>query len=899
MGLMFKICLAIIVALALPASAAAAPGSVIAVDHEDFGQLFMDSSQADPRDNTVNILSGETVTFSYPAGTSAHNVDFTPLSLKPSTCVQTAGIMVPSLPIPPLPPFAQGPGWAGNCTFNTVGTYSFLCPVHPAMVGTVVVAPAQTNQPPTVSASRTPSGDVTVGTSVAFSAVGADPDGDTLTYVWDFGDGGTSTAQNPSHSYAAAGTFNAKVTVSDGKGATADTTLSVVVKAGNAAPTVTGSRTPSGTVSPGTPVAFTATGTDPDGDPLTYSWDFGDSGTSTSQNPTHTYAAAGSYTATVTVSDGRGGTGSATVSVSVGSASNQNPTVTAGRSPGGNTRVGVPLAFTATGTDADGDALTYAWDFGDGGTSSAQNPTHAYLTAATFTARVTVSDGRGGSATTTLEIVVQANRSPTISVATATPSDGIVPLTVQFEATGGDPDGHAINYEWDLDGNGTFETAQQHPKYTFTTAGGPNPVLRVTDNFGGSITRSVTINALPVTPDPAANFNALLFTKTAGFRHSNIDEGITAIKKLGAENHFSVDAIENASLFTDAFLSRYDVVIFLSTTGDVLDDTQQAAFERFIQSGKGYVGIHAAADSEYWWPWYGEMVGGYFRNHPPGTPTATVVREGSHYTTAHLPERWTRADEWYNYQGLIDPVLNGGGTDVSPRVSSPIHVLLTMDEATYVEQDGSDDVNDDHPIAWCKRYDGGRMFYTGLAHTEASFVEEAFLRHLQNGIEVSAGFTPDEACGVAATAPTHEAQVEVGADVPLVLGLSVSGAAQLGEIQPGVGKTYTASVAASVTSTAGQATLTVADPDTVNPGRLANGDYVLASPLRTRATNAANPSAAFAPLTNAPLPLLSYSAAISNDAVTLEFSQPVGANETLRAGSYGKTLRYTLSTTTP
>ena len=135
-----------------------------------------------------------------------------------------------------------------------------------------------------------------------------------------------------------------------------------------------------------------------------------------------------------------------------------------------------------------------------------------------------------------------------------------------------------------------------------------------------------------------------MFSKTAAFRHSNIDEGITAIKLLGSQQNFTVDAIEDASLFTDAFLSRYDVVIWNSTTGDVLNDAQQAAFERYIRAGGGYVGVHSAADTEYTWSWYGQLVGGYFRNHPNGTPTATVVVEDA--TTAfhrHTSRRAGRA----------------------------------------------------------------------------------------------------------------------------------------------------------------------------------------------------------------------------------------------------------------
>src|SRR4051812_15770868 len=119
----------------------------------------------------------------------------------------------------------------------------------------------------------------------------------------------------------------------------------------------------------------------------------------------------------------------------------------------------------------------------------------------------------------------------------------------------------------------------------------------------------------------------LVFSKTAGFRHDSIPQGIAMVQALGAANGFSVTATEDAAQFTEANLAQYDVVVFLSTTGDILNDTQQAAFEHYIEAGGGYVGIHAAADTEYTWPWYGQMIGGYFRNHPAGTPTATVKVE--------------------------------------------------------------------------------------------------------------------------------------------------------------------------------------------------------------------------------------------------------------------------------
>src|SRR3954452_1503205 len=299
------------------ATPAAAPalvdGSIVAFD---FG--FRDGSQAGPDDNTVNITPGGKVTFSYPTGESVHNVIFVDSGPQPTSCVQTvAPPPYPILPVPPLPFTTEPPGWVGSCTFNTAGTYTFYCQAHNFMTGTVTVA-VPANNPPTVTATRNPSRNVTHGTSITFSATGADADGDTLTYAWDFGDSGTSAKASDTHSYTTPGDYAAKVTVSDGKGGSNSQTLNVHVTQANRNPTVTAARTPTGSVTAGSLVAFTATGSDADGDTLTYSWDFGDStAASTTQNPSHTYAAAGSFIAKVTVSDGKGGTGSATVPVTV------------------------------------------------------------------------------------------------------------------------------------------------------------------------------------------------------------------------------------------------------------------------------------------------------------------------------------------------------------------------------------------------------------------------------------------------------------------------------------------------------------------------------------------------------------------------------------------------------
>jgi cytochrome c len=221
----------------------------------------------------------------------------------------------------------------------------------------------------------------------------------------------------------------------------------------------------------------------------------------------------------------------------------------------------------------------------------------------------------------------------------------------------------------------------------------------------------------------------LVFSETAAFRHGSIPTGRAAIQQLGQENGFLVDATEDSAQFTDANLARYDAVVWLSTTGDVLNDEQQAAFERYIQGGGGYVGIHSASDTEYDWPWYGGLVGAYFRNHPAQQTADLVVSDSAHPSTASLPTEWTRFDEWYNFQ-------------TNPRGN--VHVLLTIDERSY--SPGSGAMGSDHPMAWCHAYDGGRAWYTALGHTNQSFGEPLFRQHILGGIKWAAGMAGGD-CG--------------------------------------------------------------------------------------------------------------------------------------------------------
>jgi cytochrome c len=221
----------------------------------------------------------------------------------------------------------------------------------------------------------------------------------------------------------------------------------------------------------------------------------------------------------------------------------------------------------------------------------------------------------------------------------------------------------------------------------------------------------MTSTALPDAEPP----RILLFSKTTGFRHESIPDAIAALEKLGAQHGFAVDATEDAATFTDERLGHYRAVVFLMTTGDVLDDAQQAAFERYIRAGNGYVGVHSASDTEYSWPWYGELVGAYFSDHPAIQQARIQIEDSTHPSTAGLPNPWTRTDEWYNFR-------------TNPRVH--VHVLATLDEATY--QCGT--MGADHPIAWYHDYDGGRAWYTAGGHTSASYTEPEFLQHLLGGI---------------------------------------------------------------------------------------------------------------------------------------------------------------------
>jgi len=247
------------------------------------------------------------------------------------------------------------------------------------------------------------------------------------------------------------------------------------------------------------------------------------------------------------------------------------------------------------------------------------------------------------------------------------------------------------------------------------------PMRKLLGVAAAAVTILASVGSSPASAADAP-YDVLVFSKTAGFRHDAIAVGIQAIRDLGSANSFTVTATEDSSQFNATTLAQYEAVVFLNTTGDVLNSTQQTAFENYIRAGGGYVGVHSASDTEYDWSFYGELVGAYFSSHPAIQQATIRVENRAHAATAGLSPTLSRTDEWYNFR-------------TNPRSSA--RVLATLDESSY--SGGS--MGSDHPHTWCKTYQGGRSFYTGSGHTQSSYSETGFRAVLLGGIRYAANRT--------------------------------------------------------------------------------------------------------------------------------------------------------------
>ncbi|MEU2824599.1 ThuA domain-containing protein [Streptomyces bacillaris] len=525
-------------------------------------------------------------------------------------------------------------------------------------------------------------------------------------------------------------------------------------------------------------VKFSSAGTsDGDGDPLTYSWDFGDGGTSTAADPTYTYRKNGTYVATVTAEDPTGRTGSASVHITVG---NTAPTVELvlpedgqlfafGDSVPFKVNVSDPedgtidctkveVKFTL-GHDSHGHDITT--EHGCEGTiKTAMEGGHDPNAniyggiSATYT-----DNGGGGQAKLTGKD--QARLQPRHRQAEHFDNSSGITTPSKASAHGGKTVGDIHNDDWisfktyvlagttkltariSSAGSGGFLEVRTGSPTGKILGSGPVPVTGSWDTFqdidiplrgapkkqtelflvfkgGDGALYDIDDFELSNTPVDKTAKRVLVFSKTAGFRHDSIPAGIAALKEIGKDTNISVDSTESAAQFTTSNLARYDAVAFLSTTGDVLNADQQKAFENYVATGGGYVGIHAAADTEYDWEFYGGLVGAYFDSHPQIQSATVRVEDHDHPATAHLDEEWERTDEWYNYR-------------TNPRDEAK--VLATLDETTYT----GGNMKGDHPISWCQTYQGGRSFYTGLGHTKESYAEPAFRQHLSGGLRYATG----------------------------------------------------------------------------------------------------------------------------------------------------------------
>ena len=519
-------------------------------------------------------------------------------------------------------------------------------------------------------------------------------------------------------------------------------------------------------------VVFSSSGSaDPEGGALRYRWSFGDGATSTAASPSHTYTAAGTYQPTLTVTDGDGLTGSASLVVTVG---NTAPGVTL-RTPvhGQLFSFGDTVAFEVDVRDAEDGAIdcsrvkvTYLVGHDShahqitsrtGCSGSIQVPADGEHDAAAnlygvFDAEYTDRGGLTSHASRTLQ--PRHRQAEHFSAQSG----------VQVAEHGGAQGARAVGYAADGDwiafepyalGDATRLTAR-------VASGAAGGVLEVrTGSVTGPLLGSIAVPATggwddytevsgPVQGATAASTKlvlvfrkasgdgdlfdvdaftfdtqardgdaVLVFTRTAGYRHDSIPAGIDAVRALGAVGGFSVTATEDAAAFTPANLARYQAVVFLSTTGDVLDGAQQAALQAYVDGGGGFVGIHAAADTEYDWPYYGQLVGAWFDSHPAVQQATVVTEDRNHPATAHLGASWSHVDEWYNYRS-------------SPRAS--VRVLQRLDEGSY---DGGD--MGDHPITWCHAQGAGRAFYTGLGHTMEAYAEPEFRSLLLGAIRYATG----------------------------------------------------------------------------------------------------------------------------------------------------------------
>jgi type 1 glutamine amidotransferase len=215
-------------------------------------------------------------------------------------------------------------------------------------------------------------------------------------------------------------------------------------------------------------------------------------------------------------------------------------------------------------------------------------------------------------------------------------------------------------------------------------------------------------------PLPLTKNKVLLYTETAGYRHESISAGTEMFKENAEKWNLEIQEAATSDAFTVDNLKQYRIIVFMSTTGDLFTPQEEAALQAYVKGGGAILGIHAASDAEYDWPWYGQMLGGWFIDHPAIQEAKCMVKMPAHESVKDISSPWIRTDEWYNFKNL----------------QQNNQIVLTVDESSYTG--GTHGAV--HPISWYRTFDGGRIFYTAMGHTPETYKEELFIRHIGGAI---------------------------------------------------------------------------------------------------------------------------------------------------------------------
>jgi PKD repeat protein len=439
-----------------------------------------------------------------------------------------------------------------------------------------------------------------VGASISFDGSGStDADGSIVSYAWDFGDGNTGSGASPTHAYQASGTFTVELTVTDDGGATNAATTTATITSAPVPPSADAGGPYSGVV--GTAISFDGTASsDADGTIAAYAWDFGDGGVADGPTPTYSYSVDGTFTVTLTVTDNDGLTGIDSATATINPAGGNTPPVASANGPYTGTE-GVAVQFSSSGSiDPDGMIVAYAWDFGDGNASTAQNPAHTYVAAGTYTVTLTVTDDAGDSSADTATAMIEAVVVNTPPNADANgPYTGFVGESITFDGSGSsDPDGSIVAYDWDF-GDGTEAAdAGPAPMHTFPATGQFTVTLTVTDDAGETDTAVTTAD---ITERAAAGDGETQYNSYCASCHGDpwaepvVDDTLAGAHRVPGARACSIEAsIFGTSVFPDGapgmqFLQGLvnDGSIDVEQMADYLNSRDASGEQRYVTACAG------------------------------------------------------------------------------------------------------------------------------------------------------------------------------------------------------------------------------------------------------------------------------------------------------------------------